>query len=189
MAKPRDCVPSALRSMRAPGGRARQGERGFTLIELSIAMIASTVVMLVLYGSVTMSVRSRATVQRKHHVSKLAADYLNRLREIPFGTPADPTATNAELTELLDDDYDLGTGSLYGMLVGPTAAGYSFQIRTHGDLTTWRIKVTQDLDGNGVVSGGREGRSDILRIDIFAQNRRVMYSIRAAEPSLTIKDP
>lgn len=157
------------------------GTAGFSLVELSVALVAATLLLLVLYGTVHAAYQSRITADRKYQITRLAGDYFERLRQLPFGEPTAPAATSAQLDELFDDDENLGTVTLLQLRVAPTDPGYSFQMAVHGRLVTWRIKVTSDLDGDHSLLGAREGRDDLVRMEIWADERLVLESMRSDE--------
>jgi hypothetical protein len=118
----------------------------------------------------------------------MATEFVSRLRRIPFGAASDLAASSAQLTDLFDDDDDLGSVSLSQLVHPPLGSGHMFTMATKDISGTWSIRVTRDLNGDGDLLDERENRSDLVRITIYFENRRILDTIRAAEPSATILD-
>ena len=163
-------------------------EAGFSLIELMGALVVLTIMLLGLQSTLFSSIKTRASNKVQEHRNRLAIDYMQRLKKIPFGTAADPVATAAQLTELLDDDQDFGTVTLQQIDTAPAAPGYSFTTLLEGVTTDWRITINNDLDRSGVADGFREGRQDLFLVEIYAENRLMLRTFRAAGFTNTTKD-
>ncbi|MCC6670786.1 MAG: hypothetical protein IT458_06990 [Planctomycetes bacterium] len=167
---------------------ARADERGFTLIEVTVMLLFAALMMLTLQSSMLSTVKTR---QRTHVTDVLQAqahEFLQRLLVIPFGAPGDPAATADQLTELFDDDADLGNVTLRQVSVAPAQPGHTFATTRDGVTTQWRVAISNDLDGDGVASGFREGRPDLLAIEVFANDRLMFRTMRAADFANTRRD-
>lgn len=163
-------------------------QAGFTLVELSASAVLAAVLLLTLQSTLQSSIRSRQNAQRIEVVHAQAYDYLQRLQAMPFGTGSEGAATPEQLTELFDDDDDHGPLTLRQVQTPAGSAGHAFTTRNDGVTTGWRILVADDLDGDGRSDGTREGRPDLLQIEIFAENRLMFRTRRAAEVANTRKD-
>lgn len=163
-------------------------QAGFTLIEIAVVMVFATLMVLTLQSSMLATVKTKQRTAVSDTVQTQAYELLQRLGAIPFGAAADLPATGAQLDELFDADADLGNVTLRQLIVAPTAPGYTFTTRRDGVATTWRVHVSSDLNGDGAVSGFRENRPDLAAIAIFAGDRRVFHSVRAAEYVNTRRD-
>lgn len=162
---------------------------GFALVEVTIAMVLAVVMILALHQMITVSFKARQSADKKFHVSVRSEDYLRKIRQLQFGKASDPPPTATQLSELFDDDDDVGTITLHQLRVPPANPGHSFNVASAELSGLFRVKVTNDLDGDGLLTGPREGRDDLLRIEIFFDNRRTLDTKRAAEPEFTTKAP
>ena len=169
--------------------RKPNGEQGFTLIEVCALMVISVFLLYALHTSLQASIKSRSLADRTHRVSALASEYLSRLRAIPFGQGGDVDATALQMTELWDDDQDMGNTTLHAITVPADEQGFTFTTATNDGMNgTWRIKVSDDLDGNGLVDEDRDGRNDILRVEIFFNDVLQRQTLIATEPAFTKED-
>lgn len=166
----------------------RVPEGGFSLIEVTITLVVSVLMLYALHSTVRSSLDTRRSTRRAYEISRLAQDYLSRLQDLPFGKPTDPKPSGSQLSELFDDDEDYGTITLYQLVVPPDEEGHVFVVAADGLVGVWRIKVSTDLDADGDLDGPREGRPDLVRIDIYFQERLVLSTMRAAEPEQTTID-
>lgn len=164
-------------------------QAGFTLMEVAVVLVFATLMVLTLQSSMLATVKTKQRTASSDAVQTQAYEFLQRLSAIPFGTATDGPATAAQLDELFDADTDLGNVTLRQLLVAPTAPGFAFTTRRDGVATTWRVHVSTDLDGDGTLSGFREDRPDIAAIAIFAGDRRLFHSVRAADYVNTRRDP
>lgn len=168
--------------------QARAQERGVTLLELTAALTLAVIILLTLQSTMLSSIQGRERTRVLEARVSQAHEYLQRLLVLPFGTTLDATPTDTQLTELFDDDMDLGAITLMQVRTAPGAPGHSFTTTRDQVETDWRIVVGQDLDRDGALGGFREGRSDLLLIEIFADNRLMFRTLRAADFANTTRD-
>ena len=167
----------------------RKGDqKGFTLVEVVAVLAISVFLLYALHTSLAASIKSRQLAERTHRLSGLAAEYLSRLRAVPFGQAADPVPTGLQLSELWDDDQDLGSITLHQVSVPVDQLGHTFTVASNGLIGTWRVKVSKDLDGNGIIDGDRDGRNDIFRIEIYFNDVLQRQTVISAEPAFTKED-
>jgi hypothetical protein len=174
------------RPQQTDAGRA--AERGVTLLELTAALTLAVIILLTLQSTMLSSIRGRERTRVLEARVGHAHEYLQRLLVLPFGTTLDPAATDTQLTELFDDDMDLGNVSLMQVRTAPGAPGHSFTTVRDDVATDWRVVVGQDLDRDGALGGFREGRNDLLLIEVFAENRLMFRTLRAADFANTTRD-
>ena len=165
-----------------------RNERGFTLVETAVALTLSIVLLYTLHATLRSSIGARQATEQEHRVMRIAADYVARLRDVPFGNAMQPAASGAQLDELFDDDLDLGTVTLLQLRSAPHLPGHTFAMSSAGVTGRWRVRVTSDLDGDGSMTGAREGRDDIVRIEVYFDDRLMFTTMRAHEPANTTKD-
>jgi len=164
------------------------GEAGFTLVETVITMVVAVMMLYGLHATLNTSIKGRKSAQELSVAHVHAMDFLARLRQITFGQATDPAPSSTMLDNLFDDDQNLGTITLHQLVVAPPAPGYTFTMHQGGTVGTWRVKVSRDLNHNGVIDGLREGRDDLLGIEIYFNGRLMAASMRAADPDFTTKD-
>lgn len=163
-------------------------EKGFSLVEVVGALTLSIVLLYALHSTLRASISARVASERTHAVRQLAENFLQRLRQIPFGRVTDGVASGGQLSGLFASTPDLGTTSLHQVKVAPDQPGHSFVVAGSGFRSTFRVKVSTDLDGDSVLAGAREGRSDLMRIEVWCDDRLLTSTLRAAEPADTVKD-
>ncbi len=161
---------------------------GFSLVELMLSLSLVVVTLILLQSTLFSAIKNRVATAEQDQRNAMAYDLIQRLTAIPFGKQGDPAATGAQLSELFDDDQDLGTVNLKNLQTAPATPGHSFTTNLDGVTTAWRISVTSDLDGDGLTTSFREGRPDLLQIEIYAQGRLMFRTARAAEYTNTRKD-
>jgi len=163
-------------------------ERGFSLVELMLSLSLVVLTLILLQSTLFSAIRTRVATAEQDHRNALAYDFVQRLTAIPFGKAGDPPATPAQLSEFFDDDQDLGTVVLKNLETPAGSDGHSFTTTLEGVTTLWRIAVTADLDGDGLTTGFREGRPDLLMIEVYAEDRLMFRTERAAGFPNTRKD-
>jgi type II secretory pathway pseudopilin PulG len=165
-----------------------RAERGFSLVELMGALAVIVIMVMSMQGTMFSSIKIRASNSSVETRQAQAYDYIQRLVKISFGSPTDPAPTPAQLTELFDDDQDLGTVSLKQIQTPATSAGHSFTTSLADLTTAWRIVVNNDFNADQLTDGFREGRPDLLQIEVYANDVLMMRTMRAASVSNTRKD-
>lgn len=166
----------------------QSAEQGFTLVETVVTMVLAVMMLYGLHATLNTSIRGRQSAQELATAHGHAMDFLSRLRGITFGQATDPAPGSNLLDELFDDNQTFGTITLHQLVVQPTAQGHTFAMANGGVVGTWRVKVSRDLNRNGVIDGLREGRDDLLGIEIYFNGRLMASSMRAADPDFTTKD-
>jgi type II secretory pathway pseudopilin PulG len=166
----------------------RPSESGFSLVEVVAALTMAVFLVLSVQSTLIASVHSRQSAELDTLRQDQAWRYLQRLRAIPFGNGTLGAATPAQLSELLDDDGDLGTVTFRQVSEASGTDGLAFTTDILGRETRWQIAVSNDLDGDGATTGLREGRQDLFRIEIVANGVRLFTTMRAADLANTIPD-
>lgn len=164
-----------------------QRESGFSLVEASITLVFVVLLVIAVQTALMFSIKTRQSAESDAFRQELAWVYLQRLRALPFGP--DGTPTSGELTELFDEDSDLGTITFQEVSVPAGSAGRTFTANSGSDLVRWRVVVSNDLDQDGTTSGNREGRSDLYLIEIWADDVLMFRTMRSADLAATTKDP
>ncbi len=162
---------------------------GFTLVEVCIALSVTLMSLLVLNTGTQTAIHTRVACECMSEQNDFANTLLERVSSLPFGSRLDSAATGRELDELLDDDDDVGTITLQRLRLASGTAGVSFQRVSHNDTSMWRLRVSRDLNGDGDETDAREGREDLMRIELFKGNARILETLRAAASLATIVDP
>jgi len=176
--------------------RKRTGSQvGFSLIEVvitfAILAIATTALGLV---ELQNSRRSQDLKQRDIAFSRGQA-IMERILRVPFGTPDATAPTPYQLDVLFGSDMDVREVSLTQLMQRDTDGDgviddepYRFVLEGVEEKGVWEIFVDQDLDGNGRIEPvleeleTREGRSDILRVEVRRNGRTVLKTLRARTP-------
>lgn len=172
----------------SPPEPCRSDAAGFSLVELMLSLGLVVITLILLQSTLFSAVKNRVATAEQDHRNAQAYDLVQRLTAIPFGMQGDPAATGAQLSELFDDDQDLGTATLKSLETAPGTPGHSFSTNFDGIITPWRVSVTADLDGDGKTLGFREGRPDLLQIEVYALDRLMFKTTRAAEFPNTRRD-
>lgn len=173
----------------------RKGQAGFSLVEVVLTFAIMAVAMTAL-GLVEIS-NSRRTQELKERDIAFGRGQaiMERILRMPFGSPGATPATAAKYDLLFGSDDDVRQASLTEFQQrdddsdGAVDTGpIKFTLEGVEDKGTWEVYVDSDLDGNGtiepVVDGveTREGRSDLLRIEIRRNGRTVLKTLRARTP-------
>jgi hypothetical protein len=163
--------------------RAAPRAGGFTLVEAAVvvammAAILSTIGVGLRFGHV-----ANRENQQKEQLTRVGSELMERLFHVPFGATSDEPATAAQLNELFDGDGDLGTATLCSLRVPAGKPGLRFELANFPFGGEFEVRVDNDLDGDGRISGGREGRGDLFRIEILHDGKPILESIRAAPPT------
>ena len=172
-----------------------KGQSGFSLVEvmltLSILAVATTALGLT---EVSNARRSRDLKERDIAFGRGQA-IMERILRCPFGAPNALEATGSELDILFGSDDDVRQVSLTQLMQKDTNADglvdaepITFRLDGIEDKGQWEIIIDADLDGNGIIEPlvdgleTREGRSDLLRIEIRRNGRTVLKTLRARTP-------
>jgi hypothetical protein len=161
-----------------PAAGPRRTEAGFTLIEMAASLALAMVMLIALHNTLRSSVSARKDAELQHRIDTMAANLLMRLREINFGKTTDPAPTTAALDELFDDDEDYGSITL--MQLRPNV---TFTTSGAGMVGTWRVSVSDDLNGDGDTADPREGRPDLVRVVISFNGIQQYATLRSADPA------
>ncbi|MCB9891321.1 MAG: hypothetical protein H6833_06730 [Planctomycetes bacterium] len=167
---------------------AAKGEAGFSLIDVCVTLFVCVVVIYALHSGTRTAMNTRRVVESNYQLQLFANDFVNRLRRLPFGNPGASVATPQQLDDLFDADQDLGTVTLSQLRCAATEDGYSFKLGGNELNRTWRVRVTSDVNGDGDELDEREARSDLVRMEIYYDNRLVVETLRAAESNMTVPD-
>ena len=173
----------------------RKGQSGFSLVEVvltfSILAVATTALGLV---ELSTSRRSQELKERDIAFGRGQA-IMERLLRMPFGQPDAPAATARDLDILFGSDEDVRQVSLTQIQQRDAngdgvvdAEPIRFHLDGVEDKGLWEIHVDADLDGNGRIEPSiagvatREGRTDLLRVEIRRNGRTVLRTLRARTP-------
>jgi prepilin-type N-terminal cleavage/methylation domain-containing protein len=173
----------------------RKGHTGFSLIEVilafSILAVASTALGLV---EISNSRRSQELKERDIAFGRGQA-ILERLLRMPFGQPDAATASAHDLDLVFGSDEDVRQVSLTQLQQRDTDGDgvvdqepIRFRLEGVEDKGLWEVHVDADLDGNGRIEptlegvDTREGRTDLLRVEIRRDERIVLRTLRARTP-------
>lgn len=164
-----------------PAGR---GERGFTLLEMTLV----SVLMVVVFSTLAIGLRAghlaNQEIERRTAQTLVADDLIDRLFRIDFGQPTDGAASASQLTTLFDDDEDLGNATLTNLRVYSGATGFQFELANFPWPGAFEVNVHSDLNGDGDLLDANEGTTEVYRIDIAfvrpdGTEERVLECIRA----------
>lgn len=178
----------------------RTEQAGFTLIEViltfSILAVATTALGLV---ELSNAQRQRDLKARDIAFARGQA-FMERILRMPFGSPDAVPLTSVQYDRLFGSDEDVRTMSLTQIqqrdlnLDGVIdEQPISFRLEGVEDAGVWEIRVDTDLDGNGLIEPSillengesfetREGRNDLMRIEIRRNGVVVLRTIRARTP-------
>jgi prepilin-type N-terminal cleavage/methylation domain-containing protein len=173
----------------------KKSQQGFTLIEViltfSILAIATTALGLVELSNA----RRQQDLKARDIAFTRGQAIMERILRMPFGTPDAMELTDTQYDSLFATDSDVRSMSLTQIQQKDAnddgnidVEPISFKLEGVEDNGTWEVFVDNDLDGNGriepIIDGveTREGRSDLLRIEIRRNGRTVIRTIRARTP-------
>lgn len=168
---------------------------GFSLVEVvltfSILAIATTALGLV---ELSNSRRSQHLKQRDISFARGQA-IMERILRVPFGTPGAAAATPQQLDILFGSDQDVRQLTLTQIQQNDTNgdgivddAPLTFTLEGVEDAGVWEVFIDADLDGNGTIEPlidgveTREGRNDLLRLEIRRDGKTVLKTLRARTP-------
>lgn len=173
----------------------RGSQDGFSLVEVvltfSILAVATTALGLVELSNAR---RSQDLKQRDIAFARGQA-IMERILRVPFGAPGASPATPQQLDVLFGSDEDVRQLTLTQLQqLDRDADGViddkplTFTLDGVEDRGVWQVIIDNDLDGNGVIEPvidgveTREGRSDLLRLEIRRNGRTVLKTLRARTP-------
>ena len=158
--------------------RRRQG--GFSLIEV---MLVASMLMTVL-TTIGVGLKSghdaNRELQRRAQLTLVCSELLDRLFRLDFGQQGGASATPAQLTELFDADSELGTATLSSLRTPAGQPGFQFELADFPWGGKFEVRVDADLNGDGDETDTREGRADLLRINVLWDGVLILESMRCA---------
>jgi len=173
----------------------RKGPEGFSLIEViltfSILVVATTALGLVEFSNAR---RTQELKERDIAFGRSQA-IMERILRVPFGAPGATPATGEQLDLLFGTDGDVRQITLTQLQQRDTDGDgvvdtdpIRFVLEGVEDKGEWEIFIDSDLDGNGKIEteidgiATREGRSDLLRLEIRRNGHTVLKTLRARTP-------
>jgi prepilin-type N-terminal cleavage/methylation domain-containing protein len=173
----------------------QRGQAGFSLIEViltfSILAVATTALGLTELSNAR---RSQELKERDIAFGRGQA-IMERILRVPFGSPGAAAATGQQLDILFGSDADVRQVTLTQLQQRDVngdglvdAEPIRFTLEGVEDRGEWEVFIDSDLDGNGaietMVNGveTREGRSDLLRVEIRRNGKTVLRTLRARTP-------
>lgn len=169
--------------------------RAFTLIEivLTFSILAIAMAVLVL---VEVSNAERSTDLKRRDIAFARGQALmERILRLPFGAPNPPALTGRDFDRLFGSDEDVQSMSLTQLRQRDnngdgTIDDEPVRFRLEGveDAGLWEILIDSDLDGNGRIEAEidgvptREGRGDLLRVEIVHDGRTLLKTFRSRSP-------
>ncbi len=180
------CRPSSriARSHRPPAGR--KAVRGFTFIEIMVAMVVLLVALSIFYSALTALVRQRAANEEASIAAEAARAVLERMRgaqfnqltvlfdQDPSDDPAGPGTAAGNRFRIPGLETAPGSGDdlvgeiLLPMLEVEDEDGVHYELREH--IEDARLGMPRDLDGDGAIDE-RDHRTDytILPVEISVE--------------------
>ena len=175
--------------------KKKGSQQGFSLVEVvltfSILAVATSAL-----GLVELSNAQRSQDLKSRDIAfGRSQSIMERILRVPFGAPGATAATGSELDILFGSDEDVRQVSLTQLqqldrnddgIVDDSRV--TFKLEGVEDKGEWEIFIDNDLDGNGIIEPivdgveTREGRSDLLRIEIRRNGRTVLKTLRARTP-------
>ncbi|MEM8885541.1 MAG: prepilin-type N-terminal cleavage/methylation domain-containing protein [Planctomycetota bacterium] len=175
--------------------RKRRNKAGFSLIEVVITFSILAVATISL-GLVELSNARRSQDLKERDISFARGQaFMERILRMPFGAPNPAAMTGNDYDRLFGTDDDVRSISLTQLEQRDTngdgvidGGPVRFKLEGVEDSGEWEVFVDGDLDGNGVIEdqvagvATREGRGDLLRIEIRRNGRTVLKTLRARTP-------
>jgi hypothetical protein len=159
--------------------RARR-DGGFSLVEVMLVSAMMMTVLTTVGIGLRSAHQSRRELDRREQLSAVAAELIDRLFRIPFGEQGARAATTSELDEFFDADADLGAVTLTGLRTPVGGAAWSVQFAEFPWGGAFELRVDGDLNGDGDEADAREGRSDLLRVNVSWNGTPILESLRCA---------
>ncbi len=155
-------------------------QRGFTLLEVMLVSAMMMTVLTTIGVGLRSGHASKREIERRAQLTIVAGELLDRLFRISYGTASDASATNGQLTELFDGDSDLGTATVSSLRTPAGTIGYQFEIDEFPWGGRFEVRVDADLNGDGDEADAREGRADLLRMNVMWDGILILESVRCA---------
>jgi type II secretory pathway pseudopilin PulG len=166
-----------------PGWAGRRG--GFTLVELVLGMSILVISTLALGLSLQAGAMATRGMREEQVLLAQAETFVDRIVAQGFGHEYDPDPTASQVEEAFDGDADPGDVTLWQLARSPSADdGWKFRLTDFSVAGEWRIRLDQDLNGDGVVSGTLESSKDVFRVRVFFDDRLILETNRAKEVTL-----
>lgn len=175
--------------------KKKSAQAGFTLIEVILTFSILAVATMAL-GLVEVSNARRQKFLKARDIAFARGQaIMERILRMPFGTPGAAGLSDIQYDALFGTDADVRTMSLTQIQQKDldddgTVDEQPIRFKLEGveDAGIWTVFVDSDLDGNGLIEPlvdaveTREGRTDLLRIEIRRNGRTVLRTIRARTP-------
>lgn len=183
----------------------RRRSSGTSLVDVVISMGVLVVTAGGLAVSVLSTQKSSAKMAQRDMIRTQALRYVERLLGVPYGVDAAAAATATEAADFFDDDASMPAGiSLMALRTPLNGAGWRFGVSGFEAKGVWEVEVNNDLDGNGTLTGVRgtltpttggtetagdgsstvtmlsEGRTTLMRIEVFFNGVSVLKTFRSA---------
>ena len=170
-------------------------QSGFSLIEVVLTFSILAVATTALGLTELSNARRSQDLKRRDIAFTRGQAFMERILRMPFGAPNPPTMAGGDYDNLFGSDGDVRGISLTQLEQKDTNADGTvdqqpirFQLEGVEDAGEWEVFVDSDLDGNGVIEPvidgveTREGRQDLVRIEIRRNGKTVLKTLRARTP-------
>ena len=173
----------------------QKAQSGFTLIEVILTFAILAVATTALGLTELSAARRQQELKARDIAFARGQAIMERVLRMPFGTPGAAKLTNLQYDALFGTDADVRTMTLTQIQQRDTNGDgvvnekpIQFKLEGVEDAGVWTVHVDVDLDGNGLIEPNidgvetREGRTDLLRIEILRNGKTVLRTIRARTP-------
>jgi len=175
--------------------KRRNAQAGFTMIEVILTFAVLAVATTALGLTELSAARRQQELKARDIAFARGQAIMERVLRMPFGTPGASKLTNLQYDALFGTDADVRTMTLTQIQQRDTNGDgvvdtkpIQFKLEGVEDAGVWTVFVDSDLDGNGVIEPNidgvetREGRTDLLRIEILRNGKTVLRTIRSRTP-------
>lgn len=159
--------------------QARRTERGFTLIEVMIAVVVLATVFVVVGSVMLAGVKRTSEMRERNAIVTQSWKFAERLQRIPYGSEVASAATAAQYDDLFDDDGNLGNVSLTQIRTAVGSDGLRFRLAGFEVDGDWEVQINEDLNGDGDADDVNEGTGGLVRIEVFFRGESVLRTFRA----------
>jgi prepilin-type N-terminal cleavage/methylation domain-containing protein len=173
----------------------KTGQSGFSLIEVVLTFSILAVATTALGLTELSNARRTQDLKQRDIAFARGQAFMERMLRMPFGAPNPSTMTASGFDNLFGSDGDVRGLSLTQLEQKDTNADGAvdqepirFRLEGVEDAGDWEILVDNDLDGNGTIEPTidgvetREGRQDLMRIEIRRNGKTVLKTLRARTP-------